>query len=101
MLHRRFTGLQRLAFLLALELTDLLPSSSSCSFPSPPSEILDFGYPQNSEIDTLKMYITTEGVKSELSVVSHLLLNSIERPLPLPLPPPLSSNPLNLPANLS
>ncbi|KAL7413856.1 intracellular protein transport-related protein [Mrakia frigida] len=31
-------------------------------------EILDFGYPQNSEIDTLKMYITTEGVKSELSV---------------------------------
>jgi hypothetical protein len=33
-------------------------------------EILDFGYPQNSEIDTLKMYITTEGVKSELAVVS-------------------------------
>ncbi|CAE6498303.1 unnamed protein product [Rhizoctonia solani] len=31
-------------------------------------EILDFGYPQNSEIDTLKMYITTEGVKSELAV---------------------------------
>lgn len=28
-------------------------------------EILDFGYPQNSETDTLKMYITTEGVKSE------------------------------------
>lgn len=31
-------------------------------------EILDFGYPQNSEIDTLKMYITTEGVKSEQAV---------------------------------
>lgn len=31
-------------------------------------EILDFGYPQNSEIDTLKMYITTEGIKSELAV---------------------------------
>ncbi|KAI5480315.1 AP-2 complex subunit mu-1 [Pseudohyphozyma bogoriensis] len=31
-------------------------------------EILDFGYPQNSESDTLKMYITTEGVKSELAV---------------------------------
>src|SRR5690242_8289476 len=28
-------------------------------------EILDFGYPQNTETDTLKMYITTEGVKSE------------------------------------
>jgi hypothetical protein len=34
------------------------------------AEILDFGYPQNSEIDTLKMYITTESIKSELAVVS-------------------------------
>lgn len=33
-------------------------------------EILDFGYPQNSEIDTLKMYITTESIKSEMAVVS-------------------------------
>jgi len=33
-------------------------------------EILDFGYPQNCEIDTLKMYITTESIKSELAVVS-------------------------------
>jgi len=32
-------------------------------------EILDFGYPQNSEIDTLKMYITTESIKSEMAVV--------------------------------
>ncbi|KAF8337881.1 Mu homology domain-containing protein [Cantharellus anzutake] len=31
-------------------------------------EILDFGYPQNSEVDTLKSYITTEGVKSEMAV---------------------------------
>ncbi|KAG9051569.1 hypothetical protein FS837_004079 [Tulasnella sp. UAMH 9824] len=31
-------------------------------------EILDFGFPQNSEIDTLKMYITTESVKSEAAV---------------------------------
>jgi len=31
-------------------------------------EILDFGYPQNSEIDTLKSYITTDGVKSEQAV---------------------------------
>ncbi|EER27380.1 AP-2 adaptor complex subunit mu [Coccidioides immitis RS] len=30
-------------------------------------EILDFGYPQNTETDTLKMYITTEGVKSSLT----------------------------------
>lgn len=30
-------------------------------------EILDFGYPQNSDSDTLKLYITTEGVKSEKS----------------------------------
>ncbi|CAG8458132.1 12415_t:CDS:2 [Ambispora leptoticha] len=28
-------------------------------------EVLDFGYPQNSEAETLKMYITTEGVKTE------------------------------------
>lgn len=31
------------------------------------SEILDFGYPQNTETDTLKMYITTEGVKSAIA----------------------------------
>ncbi|KAL1953826.1 hypothetical protein VTO42DRAFT_2121 [Malbranchea cinnamomea] len=30
-------------------------------------EIVDFGYPQNTETDTLKMYITTEGVKSSLA----------------------------------
>lgn len=39
------------------------------STPADLGEILDFGYPQNSEIDTLKMYITTEGVKSEMAVV--------------------------------
>jgi AP-2 complex subunit mu-1 len=33
-------------------------------FSSP--EILDFGYPQNTDPDTLKMYITTEGVKSAI-----------------------------------
>ncbi|KKA27973.1 hypothetical protein TD95_004414 [Thielaviopsis punctulata] len=31
-------------------------------------EIIDFGYPQNTETDTLKMYITTEGLKSERAV---------------------------------
>jgi len=29
------------------------------------TEILDFGYPQNTETDTLKMYVTTEGVKTD------------------------------------
>lgn len=32
------------------------------------TEVLDFGYPQNSETDTLKMYITTESIKSEQAV---------------------------------
>jgi AP-2 complex subunit mu-1 len=33
-------------------------------------EILDFGYPQNTETESLKMYITTEGVKTENKTVS-------------------------------
>jgi AP-2 complex subunit mu-1 len=43
-------------------------------------EILDFGYPQNTETDTLKMYITTEGVKSERAMVGgpHI---GLRRPL--------------------
>ncbi len=45
-----------------------LSLSRPCSLPA---EILDFGYPQNSEIDTLKMYITTESIKSEMAVVCH------------------------------
>jgi hypothetical protein len=36
-------------------------------------EILDFGYPQNTETETLKMYITTEGVKSEKTMVGFHL----------------------------
>lgn len=36
-------------------------------------EIIDFGFPQNSEIDTLKMYITTESIKSEMAVVCPFL----------------------------
>ncbi|KZP01150.1 clathrin adaptor, mu subunit [Calocera viscosa TUFC12733] len=31
-------------------------------------EILDFGYPQNSEIETLKHYITSESVRSEIAL---------------------------------
>lgn len=45
----------------------LLPAPSNSCQPWQ-LEILDFGYPQNSETDTLKMYITTEVVKSERAV---------------------------------
>jgi hypothetical protein len=51
------------------------------------AEINDFGYPQNSEIDTLKTYITTESiVSSAIAVVSLLftassLQSSIMSPL--------------------
>lgn len=40
-------------------------------------EILDFGYPQNTETDTLKMYITTEGVKSERAMVGTIRMQFI------------------------
>jgi AP-2 complex subunit mu-1 len=33
------------------------------------AEILDFGYPQTSDIDSLQMYITTESIKSERAVL--------------------------------
>ena len=36
-------------------------------------EINDFGYPQNSEIDTLKSYITTESVVSAIAAVCTLI----------------------------
>ena len=32
-------------------------------------EIVDFGYIQNNDITSLKMYITTEGIKSEKVLV--------------------------------
>jgi hypothetical protein len=38
------------------------------------TEINDFGYPQNSEIDTLKTYITTESiVSSAIAIVNNML----------------------------
>ena len=39
------------------------------------AEICDFGFPQNSEIDTLKSYITTESVMSSgiAAVRAHAL----------------------------
>jgi AP-2 complex subunit mu-1 len=44
--------------------------SHRCICLIPPIEVLDFGYPQNSESDTLKMYITTEEVKYSPAAVS-------------------------------
>jgi hypothetical protein len=57
-------------FVLIYELLD--GQFGACRYYGPADlvEILDFGYPQNSEIDTLKMYITTESIKSEMAVVS-------------------------------
>lgn len=40
-------------------------------------EIIDFGFPQNTEVDTLKQFITTEGVKSQVTKVSSLALRII------------------------
>lgn len=39
-------------------------------------EILDFGYPQNTETETLKMYITTEGVKSQQTMVGNYSIHT-------------------------
>jgi hypothetical protein len=41
------------------------------------AEIIDFGYPQNSEIDTLKTYITTESVVSAVAAVSMIDLDFV------------------------
>ncbi|GJJ12305.1 hypothetical protein Clacol_006546 [Clathrus columnatus] len=38
-------------------------------------EIIDFGFPQNSEIDTLKTYITTEGVRLSTGEESSKITN--------------------------
>ena len=38
-------------------------------------EVIDFGYPQNSETDTLKTYITTESIVStNIAAVRALLV---------------------------
>ncbi|KAJ2885361.1 clathrin associated protein complex medium subunit [Coemansia aciculifera] len=36
-------------------------------------EVLDFGYPQNIEVDTLKLYVTTESVRSTRALQSDAL----------------------------
>lgn len=53
-------------FVLIYELIDGVFTSFTFTLVSinSSSEIIDFGYPQNSEIDTLKTYITTESVMS-------------------------------------
>ena len=38
------------------------------------TEINDFGYPQNSEIDTLKTYITTESIMSTATAVVRVTI---------------------------
>ena len=40
---------------------------------SPFTEILDFGYPQNTDTGILKTFITQQGVKSQ---VKYILLNN-------------------------
>jgi hypothetical protein len=46
-------------------------------------EIIDFGYPQNSEIDTLKSYITTESVVStSTDAVRGIMLSSCNHSSP-------------------
>lgn len=63
-------------FVLIYELLDGIHTKHTVALHALPKnnfsvEILDFGYPQNSETDTLKMYITTEGVKSEKAMVEE------------------------------
>ncbi|VVT58666.1 uncharacterized protein SAPINGB_P006323 [Magnusiomyces paraingens] len=36
-------------------------------------EVLDFGFPQNTEIETLKRYITTEGLKTSTNTASSVV----------------------------
>ena len=50
----------------------------------PSLEIIDFGYPQNSETDTLKTYIATESIRASPAAVV--------RPFPCLLPISLKCN---------
>lgn len=63
-------------FVLIYELIDGMSFSSASNVLSLNlvAEINDFGYPQNSEIDTLKSYITTESVVSAIAAVRSLFL---------------------------
>lgn len=59
--------------MLIYELVDGTFSFLPVSVPNKetPTEICDFGYPQNSETDTLKSYITTESVMSSATAVEE------------------------------
>jgi AP-2 complex subunit mu-1 len=59
LVYELLDGACRCLWLLCSLLAALLPDADD-------AEILDFGYPQNTETDTLKMYITTEGVRREM-----------------------------------
>ena len=58
-------------FVLIYELIDgeLLTFESVRYYVLTRTEIIDFGYPQNSEIDTLKTYITTESIMSTATAI--------------------------------
>src|ERR1700760_213990 len=47
-----------------------LPLPLRRSLPNLLSEILDFGYPQNTDIDVLKLYITPDNISSAIRSVS-------------------------------
>lgn len=44
-----------------------IPCSSELNFFYTSVEILDFGYPQNSETGALKTFITQQGIKSQVT----------------------------------
>jgi hypothetical protein len=61
-------------FVLIYELIDGGSSPMTSGIGSTVTEINDFGYPQNSEIDTLKSYITTESVVSSQIVAVRCIV---------------------------
>ena len=40
------------------------------------SELLDFGYPQNTDTGILKTFITQQGVKSQVKMTSNVLIQN-------------------------
>ena len=67
-------------FVLIYELIDgKLSSLLLRSFAHGTEEIIDFGYPQNSEADTLKTYITTESIVSSSIAAVRITLWSEPR----------------------
>jgi hypothetical protein len=91
-------------FVLIYELIDgvsviSLYFTSNVRLSDPQTEIVDFGYPQNSEIDTLKTFIMTESIVSSATAAvsnlraasaaytqGHFRKNPRRSPLKLPVP---------------